>query len=148
MGSVRRFSFSNCIFAKSHEVWYHIWSCNETKHEWTIWTSHHPHSACDMFEFNKDSATCRFMPHTALKSLSWASYTLSTAPTERKSVFVLQCSSVMENLASDEWNYLTSAIVSAGVTVEELELEETSKVSVLCQSPIIFRGPNLIKCFL
>ena len=87
-----------------------------------------PFAACDMFEFDKNSATCRFMPHTALKSFSWASYTLGTGPTERKSVFILQCASVMDNLAADQWVYLTSAVKSAGVTIQELELEETSRV--------------------
>lgn len=81
-----------------------------------------------MFEYDKNTAICRFMPHTALKSFSWASYTLSAAEGERKSMFILQCSVVMDNLVSDEWTYLTSATTTAGVTIKEKELTEASKV--------------------
>lgn len=75
-------------------------------------------SACDMFEFDKNTGICHFMPHTALKSKAWASFTQSGTAADRRSIFVLHCSATMDNLAPEAFNYLNDAIKPIGVTTD------------------------------
>jgi hypothetical protein len=54
-------------------------------------------SGCDMFEFNPRTQSCIWSPHLALKSHPWESFVVKDEQ-EGSSVFVLQCSTAIENI--------------------------------------------------
>ena len=53
-------------------------------------------SACDMFEYNYDLKQCRMFPYLSLKDESWHHFAKSVS--KDKSIFVLQCSTALEDL--------------------------------------------------
>ena len=55
-------------------------------------------SACDMFEYEFDTKTCKMLPHLSLKDEVWTNFAVST--NDRKfAIFIHQCSTALEDIA-------------------------------------------------
>ena len=54
-------------------------------------------SACDMFDYEYDTETCSMLPYMSLKNERWETVTMKTST--KAAVFVLFCSTALENIA-------------------------------------------------
>ena len=54
-------------------------------------------SACDMFDYDYDNEACSMLPHMSLKDESWETFSVKSP--DNTALFVLHCSTALENIA-------------------------------------------------